>query len=69
MSDRLRIRINPENLDHHLWSNNGTWFIHFTVHKPDFTKQRVRQSLRTKSLAKARQLRDVVLGHYVGLST
>jgi len=69
MSDKLRIRINPSNLNHHLWNNNGTWFIHFTLHKPDFTKERVRKSLRTKSLKNARQLRDAILQRHDGLAS
>ena len=43
----LAIRLNGINPDHHLWNNNGTWWCHYTVHLPDFTKQRVRLSLRT----------------------
>ncbi|MBX6326661.1 MAG: hypothetical protein IRY93_11560 [Chthoniobacterales bacterium] len=55
---RLSIRLNPNNPDHHLWNNNGTWFVHYTVHRPDFTKHRVRLSLGTASRALARARRD-----------
>ncbi len=54
----LAIRVRQDNPNHHLWNNNGTWFVHYTVHRPDFTKARVRQSLGTRSLAAARLLRD-----------
>jgi len=54
----LATRTDPSNPNHHLWLNNGTWFIHYTVHRPDFTKARVRASLKTKSLSRARRLRD-----------
>jgi hypothetical protein len=60
-SSSLAIRVRQENPNHHLWDNNGTWFLHYTVHKSNFTKARVRQSLRTKSPATARRLRDRLL--------
>ena len=61
MSTQISIRLNPANLDHHLWNNHGTSFLHYTLHKPDFTKQRVRSSLRTGDLRAARQRRDECL--------
>jgi hypothetical protein len=57
----LAIRVLPDNPDHHLWNNNGTWWCHYTVHRPDYTKQRVRLSLGTRSQESARRLRDRVL--------
>lgn len=57
----LAIRVRKDNPNHHLWDNNGTWFIHYTVHQSDFTKSRVRESLGTKSLAAARRLRNRIL--------
>jgi len=59
---KLSIRTNPENPNHHLWNNHGTWFVHYVVHPTPFTKERIRKSLGTKSLEQARQLRDAVLG-------
>ncbi len=59
---QLSLRVNPANPNHHLWNNNGTWFIHYVVHPTPFTKDRVRRSLRTKSLAVARAKRDAILG-------
>jgi hypothetical protein len=61
MTHSLAIRFNPANPDHHIWNNNGTWWCHYTVHRPDFTKHRVRESLQTKDLAKARLRRDQLL--------
>lgn len=55
------IRFNPANPDHHLWNNHGTWFVHYTIHPTPVTKQRVRTSLHTKSLAEARRRRDTLL--------
>lgn len=61
MSTQISIRLNPANPDHHLWNNHGTWFLHYTLHRPDFTKQRVRSSLRTADLREARRRRDASL--------
>ena len=47
--------------DHHLWNNHGTWWCHYTVHLPDYTKRRVRLSLGTPSVEQARKLRDRLL--------
>ena len=52
------IRVRPENPNHHLWNNHGTWFLHYTVHPTPFTKERIRRSLGTKDLAVARDRRD-----------
>jgi hypothetical protein len=54
----IRIGSNP---NHHLWNNNGTWWLHYTEHLPDYTKRRVRISLHTHSLSAARAIRDVLL--------
>lgn len=59
----LAIRTNSRNLNHHLYDNNGTWWMHFHLHRPDYTKTRIRESLGTKCLATARELRDVALAH------
>jgi len=61
MTHSLAIRLNPANPDHHLWNNNGTWWCHYTVHPTPLTKQRIRGSLQTKSLAEARFRRDQLL--------
>ena len=55
------IRVLAHNPDHHLWNNHGTWWCHYTVHLPDYTKRRVRQSLVTPSVEQARKLRDRLL--------
>jgi hypothetical protein len=47
--------------DHHLWNNNGTFWCHYTVHEPDYTKRRVRVSLHTKDQSEARARRDALL--------
>jgi hypothetical protein len=55
------IRVLTDNPDHHLWNNNGTFWCHYTLHLPDYTKRRVRQSLGTSSIDHARKLRDQIL--------
>lgn len=49
------------NSNHHIWNNNGTWWLHYTLHLTDYTKRRVRESLRTTDEAEARRLRDAKL--------
>lgn len=61
MIPQLSVRVNLGNPNHHLWNNNGTWFIHYVVHPTPLTKERVRRSLGTKSLEEARALRDALL--------
>lgn len=48
-------------LNHHLWNNRGTWWCHFTLHRPDYTSERVRVSLRTRDVLEARRRRDQLL--------
>lgn len=45
--------------NHHLTNNNGTWWCQVTVHHGPFSK-RLRFSLETPDLERARQLRDRV---------
>ncbi len=49
------------NPDHHLWNNRGTWWCQFTLHRPDYTAERVRVSLKTRDVAEARRRRDVLI--------
>jgi len=58
---KLSIRTNRTNPNHHLWNNNGVWFIHYVVHPTPHTKERIRRSLKTTSVEQARQKRDAVL--------
>lgn len=52
--------------NHHIWNNNGTWWVHYTLHLPDYTARRVRASLRTKDVAEARARRDELLRSFPG---
>jgi hypothetical protein len=56
---RLSARIDDGNEAHHLWLNNGTWWVHYTLNF-DFRTRRVRRSLGTKSLAEAIRKRDAL---------
>jgi hypothetical protein len=51
----LSLRTHAANPNHHLWWNNGTWWLHATVH-------RLRLPLETKHVGLARSRRDAVLG-------
>ena len=55
----LSARINFSNGAHHLYLNNGTYWVHYTLNF-DFRTRRVRRSLGTKSLAEAIQKRDAL---------
>ena len=58
---QLAVRIDDSNPNHHLWNNRGTWWCHFTLHKPDYTAERIRVSLKTRDLDEARARRDQLL--------
>jgi hypothetical protein len=51
-------------LDHHLWNNHGSWWIHATEHRTDGTATRIRCNLRTRDVTKARRLRDRILTNH-----
>lgn len=57
----LVIRVPPGHRNHHLWNNNGTWFVHNTLHLADYSKFRVGESPGTCSLTEARRRRGGVL--------
>ena len=59
--EELALRIDESNLNHHLWNNNGTWWIHYTIYPTPVTVERIRSSLKTKNLREARIRRDEVL--------
>ena len=58
---QLSIRENTWNPNHHLWNNNGTWYVHYTVCEPGRSGTRRRESLGTTDVVKARRLRDKLL--------
>ena len=54
------LRVDVDNDTHHLWCNNGTWWIHYTIHF-GHRARRIRKSLRTRSLEEACARRDARL--------
>ena len=63
---KLSVRVNRKNKNHHLWDNNGKWWCHLTVHRPDYTAQRHRVPLNTRDVIEARQRRDKLLAEWTG---
>jgi hypothetical protein len=43
------------NPNHHLWNNNGTWWLHFTLRSATGATKRHRFSLKTANPEAARQ--------------
>jgi hypothetical protein len=62
MIPSLSLRIDPKNPDHHLWNNNGTWWLHLSLREQPWLKaRRLRQSLATACRRTARQRRDAII--------
>ena len=59
--EEIALRIDKSNLNHHLWNNNGTWWVHYTIYPTPVTVERIRRSLKTKILEEARNRRDKIL--------
>ena len=55
----LSARIDDTNRFHHLWNNNGTWWVHYTLHW-DCRKRRIRRSLKTGEAVVAIARRDAL---------
>jgi len=68
MRTKLAIRIDANNLDHHLWLNHGRWWIHYTLHLDGIRVRRVRQPLETCDVFEARRLRDELFEALRGIS-
>jgi len=50
---------NKDNINHHIMLNRGTWWCNVTV-RTEVTSERIRFSLKTKDVDKARKRRDRV---------
>lgn len=55
------VRIWAHNPDHHLYNNNGVWWLHYTSYPTATTAKRIRRSLKTRNIEAARELRDAFL--------
>ena len=53
------IRVDGRNPFHHLWRNNGTWWIHYVLHFGN-RKRRIRRSLKTSDVLVASARRDAL---------
>lgn len=58
---RLVTRRTDTNPNHHLWNNNGTWWIRFTLGSTERESMRHAYSLKTSNLEAARRKRDGIL--------
>ena len=58
----LSARIDDENELHHLWLNNGSWWVHYTLHFAN-RKRRIRRSLKTSDVRIAIARRDELFDH------
>lgn len=47
--------------DHHIWDNNGTWWVHFSVTRQRGRSKRSRLSLHTSDRKTARLRRDQLM--------
>jgi hypothetical protein len=59
------IRIDHDNPDHHVWDNNGTFWLNYVVYPTRVTAERRRVSLKTKFLKEARSRRDLIFAWFV----
>jgi len=64
---RLAGFIRESNPNHHLFNNNGTWWIQATVHYGPCS-ERIRRSLKTRDIEEARRKRDRFLERLAALS-
>ena len=56
----LAVRIDETNPNHHIWNNNGTWWVHYTIYPTPVTAERRRLSLQTNDPTTARVRRDAL---------
>jgi hypothetical protein len=59
---RLVTRRTDTNPNHHIWKNNGTWWIRFTLRSTEGESIRPAYSLKTANLDVALTKRDRILG-------
>jgi len=60
----LSARIDGDNPLHHLWCNNGSWWVHYTLNF-DCRTRRIRRSLKTGDVHVAIARRDELLARLV----
>jgi hypothetical protein len=55
---RLALRVPRGKPAHHLWNNNGTWWVHYSICHPEGGTRRYRESLKTPDFETACRKRD-----------
>lgn len=55
----LSARVDDGNSLHHLWNNNGSWWVHYTLHFANRAR-RIRRSLKTSDAQVAIERRDAL---------
>jgi hypothetical protein len=58
---KVILRESRNNPTHHLWNNNGTWWIHYSICQSGGVTKRFRNSLKTKDFQTACSRRDKIL--------
>lgn len=58
--EQVKLKIDKDNPNHHIWLNRGVWWCHFTVHQNAESK-RIRFSLKTTDVEVARKRRDKII--------
>lgn len=58
---RLALRVPRGKPAHHLWNNNGTWWVHYSIRHPEGATRRYRESLKTSDFETACRKRDKLL--------
>jgi len=52
------LRVDRANECHHLWNNNGTWWVHYSIRHPEGGTTRYNESLKTPDFETACRKRD-----------
>ncbi len=61
---QISVRVDPDQPNHHIWNNNGTWFMHYVVLLSPSRRKRIRFSLGTRDVEEARSIRDQFLSDF-----
>jgi len=61
---QVAIQIRDGNPNHHIWLNNGVWFLHYSIRLAN-GPGRIRHSLGTKDVKAARRRRDHILAKLI----
>ena len=53
-----------ENSDHHIWNNNGTYWVKWVPYDPIVKLPKVTATLKTKDIEEARRRRDELMANW-----